>query len=777
MNILLCHERFIFRYGVDRVLRILGDHFARAGHYVRYMGIRFDEDFLESHRDVITTIPETTPYSDLDISTSNWLIQNWKQIFQPATWPDVVVTAGWPFHSAIPVFKNHGCRVIFNDHGVVPSSTYPDPERAILEQISILRKRYISFSDTVIAVSEFVRDSQSRRDIGTSGPRCIAIHNGADHIAPSLGAGVHVLNSPAPSLDLAVTDSPSNGGRILLLGRWEPRSYKNSELAIQLAKELSVRGHFAQIYVLANADEIDLAPELARIIIPIGYPNDTELSALMASCSCGLSTSTWEGFNLPLAEMQYLGRPVFALARGAHHEVVVSPTFLARNDTDLISKILNFFDNPTPYIEEFKSLSEAHQKRFLWGSIAQLYLKEFAEQDTQPHPAQAVIIDTTNACRDDGNSGVIRVTRALCRELQRLCDPIYVCWDRGTSSYRYPTEAEYNRLSSFGGPLISPYHRRSQGVAGNSVAAFLPPLEPGGWLLLPETTIEKDGNLIRQWASANQLQVASIFHDSIPVERPDLVKDPLMLENHADYMRGLTKVDLVLPNSNFSKFCFEHFCRQQMLDCPSVRTAELPGEFFPRRRPRKALTPGSAEPRSIRILCVSTLEPRKNHRRLLAAFRDAAHNLNNVDFSLTLIGNRYSGSDDIVELVEEFKKEDPRINWLGIVDDNQLAFNYEETTFTAYCSEIEGFGMPILESLWFGKPCLCHNRGVMADLAIGGGCYTVDVTNHQALTEALVRLSTDAPLLKALSDQAAARSIKTWREWAAEVYSNLSLSA
>ena len=43
--------------------------------------------------------------------------------------------------------------------------------------------------------------------------------------------------------------------------------------------------------------------------------------------------------------------------------------------------------------------------------------------------------------------------------------------------------------------------------------------------------------------------------------------------------------------------------------------------------------------------------------------------------------------------------------------------------FTVYPSVEEGFGLPILESLWCGKPAICANFGAMLEVAeAGGGC-------------------------------------------------------
>ena len=50
-------------------------------------------------------------------------------------------------------------------------------------------------------------------------------------------------------------------------------------------------------------------------------------------------------------------------------------------------------------------------------------------------------------------------------------------------------------------------------------------------------------------------------------------------------------------------------------------------------------------------------------------------------------------------------------------------------TFTCFISIYEGFGFPISESLWHGIPVLTSNFGSMEEIAICGGCYSINTNN------------------------------------------------
>ena len=102
---------------------------------------------------------------------------------------------------------------------------------------------------------------------------------------------------------------------------------------------------------------------------------------------------------------------------------------------------------------------------------------------------------------------------------------------------------------------------------------------------------------------------------------------------------------------------------------------------------------------------------------------------------MTLVGNRYVGASDIANYVQDISKQNSRIKWLGVVDNIILHELYEEAMFTVYPSIIEGFGMPILESIWHGKPCICYQEGEMSEIAAKADALTTDVLDENKLSD------------------------------------------
>jgi glycosyltransferase involved in cell wall biosynthesis len=387
-----------------------------------------------------------------------------------------------------------------------------------------------------------------------------------------------------------------------------------------------------------------------------------------------------------------------------------------------------------------------------------------AENDPLPIHRGSIFYLLRNATRDPANSGCVRVARRLGRELQASVRPWFTRWDEASGGVVFLDEGEAEYLGRFNGP--------NQGDAsepGRTEGTKVPvhqsrecaDLLPGAWLILPELLDAAVLDAVVTYARSHRMLVAAIFYDAIPVLRPDLCNEEIV-ENHAAYMTALAKCDLVMAISQFSGDCLQDYWRGKGVTAPQVRAVLLPGEFTGSGQAASERTS------AVNILCVSTLEPRKNHRSLLAAMEIVARRVPDLKWKLHLVGNAYAGAVDISESVEAAMRRDPRVVWHRIVDDRTLSQLYDAAAFTIYPSIIEGFGLPILESLWHGRPCICSNAGVMAELAAGGGCLTVDVENPEKLAEAIVRLSTDAALASRLSSEAAGRVLKTWRQYADE---------
>lgn len=767
MHLIICNERLLFRFGVDRVLLLLAQGLKAAGWKITFIAQRVDHQILQHISDHIhTPPPHTGDYLELDRVTADWL-RHHRHLVAPSseTTRTVALIGGWPFYSAIPIFRQWSIPTVALDCGGVPYEDIQGPARLVQEHLRTLRREYLPEAQAITPISHFIARTQSRPDAGGEVP-ITTIHLGADHLATDLW----------PTSDTADTATPQihqgSAPLILNLGRWETGNYKNSAALYPIARHIIQHHPQARFGILATASELEIPPDLEQNILALGHPSDATLNQLMAQADLGISVSRWEGFNLPLAEMQQLDKPVLVLNIGAHPEVVAHPDQLCENETQIAEQSIRVLAGQALSGTPWQDAISTFKQNFHWQRTIQAYaglLTTLPKPNDAPAPQ--IILDASACLRDPANTGVARVVRSLARKLQDFGQPLFVAWDEQRHAYVLPTEAEYQNLAAYGGPNPTPAHYilpRSHPTRRLLLASHRKqPL--GSWLLQGEIVFERQGPERRAAARALGLKVAAIFYDAIPVTHPHWVPDTHIRDNHADYMTGLAACDIVLPISPDAAHNLKAWWDSKNITTQaSIRTCWIAGELTAApRATQPAHLPAAGQP--LRLLCVSTLEPRKNHQALLQAMQLLATQHPDLNWQLDLIGNRYAGADTIVEAVRQASQKDPRIVWHGIVDDTQLNHYYAQSHLTIYPSLVEGYGMPIVESLWHARPCLCHNAGVMAQLAEEGGCLTLDMTNPGKIAQAIVRLASEPPgqaEYTLLAEQAISRPILTWRSYA-----------
>jgi glycosyltransferase involved in cell wall biosynthesis len=164
------------------------------------------------------------------------------------------------------------------------------------------------------------------------------------------------------------------------------------------------------------------------------------------------------------------------------------------------------------------------------------------------------------------------------------------------------------------------------------------------------------------------------------------------------------------------------------------------------------------------ILSVSTLEPRKNHVRLVQAFEQLV--ARRPATRLVLVGGPGWLGGSLQASVLASPVAD-RIHIAGYVSEERLAALMAGAAVFAYVSLYEGFGLPILDAMRAGVPVVTSATSSMPEVA-GGAAVLIDPTDPAAIASGLdeaIRRHDD--LIAAGTRHAAARC---WGDVAAETW-------
>jgi glycosyltransferase involved in cell wall biosynthesis len=259
-------------------------------------------------------------------------------------------------------------------------------------------------------------------------------------------------------------------------------------------------------------------------------------------------------------------------------------------------------------------------------------------------------------------------------------------------------------------------------------------------------------------------QSVAIFHDAAELQLPSLY--PRAGPGFRNYIESLSAFDLVVCVSHSSEEHLQKLWAQFPATPKKTAVEPWPVEFAPAER-------NSATTSNL-IVCVGSLEPRKNH---LALLHDAeALWRRGIQFDLQLIGR----ADDIfgsrvTRQIRRLQNNGYPIQWLRHVPEEVLHRAYRECRFTVYPSLAEGFGLPILESLWHGKPCVCGGNGALGEAGRGGGCLIVDQTSRGAIASGIEKLLNDQETYQKLCREARARTFRSWSDYTDRLLGHLQM--
>jgi glycosyltransferase involved in cell wall biosynthesis len=131
------------------------------------------------------------------------------------------------------------------------------------------------------------------------------------------------------------------------------------------------------------------------------------------------------------------------------------------------------------------------------------------------------------------------------------------------------------------------------------------------------------------------------------------------------------------------------------------------------------------------LLCVATLEKRKNYELLLSSISPELAK----KMDLVTVGNLGFGGESIQATLQAMRK-----NYLGGIDlskatPNDLKALYSQCLGLVLVSHDEGFGIPVLEALSFGKPIIASKISPLQEIAGSQASY-IDLTHGESLLPA-----------------------------------------
>ncbi len=211
--------------------------------------------------------------------------------------------------------------------------------------------------------------------------------------------------------------------------------------------------------------------------------------------------------------------------------------------------------------------------------------------------------------------------------------------------------------------------------------------------------------------SEDGIKLVPIIYDLCPILTPQFCSKGIR-KTYKNYMeKTLEYSDLVLAISKNTQSDVKSWLRSMKKSTPPIEVFRLGDEIGD----GEATQPQQKLPKEF-ILCVGTIEARKNHMGLYYAYELARQK--GIDLPpLVIAGRRGWLAKDFYEIIKTDPTIKNRFIFMHNMNDKELAWLYENCLFSVYPAFYEGWGLPVAESLLRGVPVLTSNTSSIPEIA------------------------------------------------------------
>ncbi|MBB3611606.1 glycosyltransferase family 1 protein [Rhizobium sp. BK602] len=528
---------------------------------------------------------------------------------------------------------------------------------------------------------------------------------------------------------------------------------KNVKSAIEAFAQLPSEMRNRYSFVLAGdhpqsllKDEMDRWLKLGlpeEDLITLGHVTDTQLVSLYKATDLAIQPSLLEGFGLTALEAMTCGAPIIASKTGALPEVIGDSGLLfdpadAKDIARVMEQALTHQDGTKAIAEEQRfraqefswaksaaiavdaleetvalwrsreaASSEIDARKTVLGHVDNTTLSAdevaelLARSEKVVPTRERLILDATSTYRIDHKTGIQRVVKNICANLETQDDDgverVVAYSDSLDGWFAIPETLEKNRAATaFTTDARLDFSARDRILMLDSSWEFY-----------------RHHYVTLRAARLRGATVISCLYDTIPLRFPGFC-DPGMPPLFSSWFQA------ALSYSN-AFICISKAVADELI-------AILEAIQFPREMKIGywhlgadfAEQASSAEVVAIRqderpsFLMVGTLEPRKGHAVALDAF-DILWG-EGRDITLTIVGKPGWGVEHVIRRIENHPEYGKRLFWFNGISDEKLQKAYADSDALIAASFAEGFGLPIVEAGHFGKSVIASDIPVFREV-------------------------------------------------------------
>jgi len=234
--------------------------------------------------------------------------------------------------------------------------------------------------------------------------------------------------------------------------------------------------------------------------------------------------------------------------------------------------------------------------------------------------------------------------------------------------------------------------------------------------------------------------VKFLVHDLLPIElSKEYFYDDTLKTKHENLMKLIASTDGAICVSNATAIAYEEWLKKESVPQSPTFTidwvhngGDIDASVPSRGMPKDAKNVLKKLESKTTFITVGTIEPRKGHKQILAAFTKLW--LESKDVNLVIVGKIGWKMQSLIDDLLIHPEYGTRLFYFNGISDEYLSKIYDQSQCLIAASINEGFGLPIVEAAHHKTPLIIRDIDVFRELAQEFAMYFSGHTDNDLST-------------------------------------------
>ncbi len=364
-------------------------------------------------------------------------------------------------------------------------------------------------------------------------------------------------------------------------------------------------------------------------------------------------------------------------------------------------------------------------------------------------------IDVTETLKVPFTTGIQRVVKEFTRRLIHQDDNIKLLRHiAGTEDYQIVTAEEFDHFCEYG---------KAETKENDEIITLDFLRKPDLFLDLDSVwnKLEERRQNVYERLHAREVSVATLVYDILPITHPQFFNEDTLWHFLLYLSAVLTYSDIIIVNSEATKHRIEELSIYPQLPTKKIVVVPLGADFknieFTEKDVSQNIIDATQSPY---LLMLGTLEPRKNHALLLDAFDQG---LSDQPINIIIAGRKGWNIDALLERIESHPLSGSRVFFIESPSDKEVAYLYQHAYGLVFASFGEGFGLPLIEALYYKKLIFASDIEVFHEVG-GDLCLYFNPHDPQSLIHCVSQTLSEQKLAETYREKVRQYHIVSWDE-------------